>query len=104
VVFHFAFKNVLGLYLINLFATQGSPPSSRQSSLLPPQAPASSANRVETPLSSRAASPILMRITPPNQRFLEAVADDLRLAEVRELLREYKRVVEGLRAMGGFEE
>jgi hypothetical protein len=35
---------------------------------------------------------------------LEAAADDLRLSEVRELLREYKRVVEGLRAMGGFDE
>jgi hypothetical protein len=45
-----------------------------------------------------------MRIPPPNQRFLEAAADDLRLSEVKELLREYKRVVDGLRAMGGFEE
>lgn len=45
-----------------------------------------------------------MRIAPPNQRFLEAAADDLRLSEVKELLREYKRIVEGLRTMGGFEE
>ncbi|KAH9066529.1 hypothetical protein EDB87DRAFT_1678405 [Lactarius vividus] len=83
----------------------GSPPSSRRSSLLPPpRAPTPSANRVETPLSSRAPSPIPLRIAPPNQRFLEAAADDLRLSEVRELLREYKRVVEGLRTMGGFEE
>ncbi|KAH9175901.1 hypothetical protein EDB89DRAFT_1942560 [Lactarius sanguifluus] len=57
----------------------------------------------ETPLSSRAPSPIPLRIAPPNQRFLEAAADDLRLSEVKELLREYKRVVEGLRTMGGFE-
>jgi hypothetical protein len=35
---------------------------------------------------------------------LEAVADDLRLSEVKELLREYKRIVEGLRAVGGFDE
>ncbi|KAH9004555.1 hypothetical protein EDB86DRAFT_1959670 [Lactarius hatsudake] len=82
-----------------------SPQSSRPSSLLPPpRAPTPSANRVETPLSSRAPSPIPLRIAPPNQRFLEAAADDLRLSEVKELLREYKRVVEGLRTMGGFEE
>ncbi|KAI0306035.1 hypothetical protein B0F90DRAFT_1814842 [Multifurca ochricompacta] len=87
----------------------GSPPSSRPSSLLPPpRAPIPAANRAEaeteTPLSSRAASPVPVRIAPPNQRFLDMVADDFRLSEVRELLREYKRVVEGLRAMGGFEE
>jgi hypothetical protein len=35
---------------------------------------------------------------------LEAAADDLKLSEVKELLREYKRIVEGVRAMGGFEE
>ncbi|KAF8269687.1 hypothetical protein EI94DRAFT_1771165 [Lactarius quietus] len=77
----------------------GSPPSSRQSSLLPPtQASAPNANRAETPLSSRAASPVPMRIAPPNQRFLEAAADDLRLSEVKNfcantsgLLRAYER-------------
>ncbi|KAI0272391.1 hypothetical protein BC834DRAFT_856516 [Gloeopeniophorella convolvens] len=83
----------------------GSPPASRRSSLLPlPRAPTPAANRVETPVSSRAPSPIALRISPPNQRFLDAAADDLRLSEVKELLREYKRVVEGLRAVGGFEE
>jgi hypothetical protein len=45
-----------------------------------------------------------VRIAPPSQHFLEVAADDLRLSEVKELLREYRRVVEGLRAMGGFEE
>jgi hypothetical protein len=61
-------------------------------------------NRIDTPLSSRPTSPVLPRIAAPNQRFLEAAADDLRLSEVKELLREYRRVVEGLRAVGGFEE
>jgi len=84
----------------------GSPSPSRQTSLLPPLpwAPTPAANRVETPLSSRPTSPVPPRIAPPNERFLEAAADDLRLSEVKELLCEYKRVVEGLRAMGGFDE
>ena len=83
--------------------TQGSP--SRPASLLiPPRAPTAAVNRTETPQSSRPASPVVTRIAPPNQHFLEAAADDLRLSEVKELLREYKRVVEGLRAMGGFDE
>ena len=47
---------------------------------------------------------MLPRLAAPNQRFLEAAADDLRLSEVKELLQEYRRVVEGLRAVGGFEE
>jgi len=83
-----------------------SPSPSRHTSLLPPpRAPTPAANLVESPLSSRPTSPVVLpRIAPPNQRFLEATADDLRLIEVRELLREYRRVVEGLRAVGGFEE
>ncbi len=85
-----------------IIATQGSP--SRQASLLPLRAPTPGVNRTDTPLSSRPSSPILTRIAPPNQRFLEAAADDLRLSEVKELLGEYKRVVEGMRAVGGFDE
>jgi hypothetical protein len=82
---------------------QSSP--SRPTSLLPlVRAPTPGLNRGDTPLSSRPTSPLFTRITPPNQRFLEATADDLRLSEVKELLREYKRVVEGMRAMGGFDE
>lgn len=84
---------------------QASPSPSRQTSLLPPpRVPTPAATRVETPLSSRPTSPIIPRIAPPNLRFLDAVADDLRLSEVKELLCEYRRVVEGLRAVGGFEE
>lgn len=62
-------------------------------------------NGDETPLSSsRAPSPIPVRIAPPIQRFLECSEEDLRVSEVRELLREYRRVVEGMRVMGGFQE
>jgi hypothetical protein len=93
---------ILGLSSL-IIATQSSP--SRPSSLLPPpRAPTPAVNPTDTPLSSRPTSPVLPRIAPPNQRFLEAAADDLRLSEVKELLREYKRVVEGMRAVGGFDE
>jgi len=57
-----------------------------------------------TPLSSRVPSPVPVRIAPPVQRFLECSEEDLRVSEVRELLREYRRVVEGMRALGGFQE
>lgn len=56
---------------------------------------------------SRPASPLggpPIRIAPPPARFLECDERDLRLSEVGELLREYRRVVEGMRAIGGFEE
>ncbi|KAH8103910.1 hypothetical protein BXZ70DRAFT_923313 [Cristinia sonorae] len=86
--------------------SKGSPPTSRRSSLLPPtgiQQPSS--HRLDsshTPLSSRGGSPIAIRISPPNPRFLECTVDDLRVSEVGELLKEYKRLVEAVRAMGGF--
>lgn len=35
---------------------------------------------------------------------MECNADDLRVSEVRDLLSEYRRVVEGMRALGGFQE
>ncbi|KIY50238.1 hypothetical protein FISHEDRAFT_71849 [Fistulina hepatica ATCC 64428] len=41
-------------------------------------------------------------LAPPNERFLQCSADDLRLAEVGELLKEYRRLVEGIRSVGGF--
>jgi len=66
--------------------------------------PAALRNGNETPLSSRAASPVLMQIAPPVQRFLECGEDDLRVSEVRDLLLEYRRVVEGMRVLGGFQE
>jgi hypothetical protein len=61
-------------------------------------------NGNETPLSSRVPSPAPVRIAPPVQRFLECGEDDLRLSEVKDLLREYRRVVDGMRAFGGFQE
>ena len=33
---------------------------------------------------------------------MECTEDDLKVSEVGELLREYKRMVEAVRAMGGF--
>ncbi|KAH7093909.1 hypothetical protein BKA62DRAFT_834482 [Auriculariales sp. MPI-PUGE-AT-0066] len=44
-----------------------------------------------------------VRIAPPNARFMTVRdAGDLKLSEVDHLLREYRRVVEGLRVVGGF--
>lgn len=81
---------------------QGSPPPSRRSSLLP--IPNAVANRFDTPDSSRVASPTPMRIAPPHKRFMECSVDDLRVSEVGDLLMEYRRLAEGLRAIGGFDE
>ena len=41
---------------------------------------------------------------PPTQRFLECSADDLKIGEVAELLKEYRRLVEDVRMIGGFME
>jgi hypothetical protein len=35
---------------------------------------------------------------------MECAEEDLRVSEVGELLREYRRLVESVRAIGGFEE
>lgn len=76
-----------------------SPPITRSSLLLP-----SHHNRSDSPASSRAPSPISIRLPVPNKRFMECTEDDLRVSEVGELLREYRRLVEGVRAMGAFDE
>ncbi|KAJ7057111.1 hypothetical protein C8F01DRAFT_1061395 [Mycena amicta] len=80
-----------------LAGLKGSPPPRRES-LLP--------NRFDTPISSRPSSPAVhgggLRLLPPNQRFLDCSADDLRLAEVTELLKDYRRLVDGIRGVGGF--
>ncbi|KAM5530813.1 hypothetical protein V8D89_013542 [Ganoderma adspersum] len=81
-------------------AVKTSPPSSRRSSLLPP----GPSKHFESPTSSRAQSPVAIRIPPPNSRFLTCTEDDIRVSEVGELLREYKRLVEAVQAMGGFHE
>ncbi|KAG1817291.1 uncharacterized protein BJ212DRAFT_1480525 [Suillus subaureus] len=76
-----------------------SPPITRSSLLLP-----SHHNRIDSPTSSRVASPISIRLPAPNKRFMECTEDDLRVSEVGELLREYRQLVEGVRAMGAFDE
>ncbi|KAI6009657.1 hypothetical protein EDC04DRAFT_3146223 [Pisolithus marmoratus] len=45
-----------------------------------------------------------LRLPPPNRRFVECEEGDLRVSEVSELLREYQRLVEAIRSIGGFEE
>ena len=44
------------------------------------------------------------RLPPPNRRFVECTEQDMRVAEVGELLREYQRLVEAVRSAGGFQE
>jgi hypothetical protein len=70
---------------------QGSPPTSRPTSLLPYQ-----------PAGSSPAWPESLCLAPPIQQFVEYTSNDLRLSEVGELLRDYQRLVEG-RTVGGFE-
>ncbi|KAJ7026588.1 hypothetical protein C8F04DRAFT_107931 [Mycena alexandri] len=85
-------------HVSGLAGLKGSPPPRRESLL--------NATRFDTPVSSRPSSPALigigLRLAPPNPRFLDCVADDLRLAEVAELLRDYRRLVDGVRSVGGF--
>ncbi|KAK7019956.1 VPS9 domain-containing protein [Favolaschia claudopus] len=85
-------------HVSGLAGFKGSPPPPRRESLL------SSTNRFDTPVSSRPSSPAVLglRLSPPNPRFLDCAPDDLRLAEVAELLKDYRRLVDGVRAVGGF--
>ncbi|KAJ7628718.1 hypothetical protein FB45DRAFT_43419 [Roridomyces roridus] len=79
---------------------KGSPPPRRDSLL-----PSTTNNRFDSPVSSRPSSPAMgggLRLAPPNPRYMDCAADDLRLAEVAELLRDYRRLVDGIRAVGGF--
>ncbi|KAF4611263.1 hypothetical protein D9613_006599 [Agrocybe pediades] len=90
------------------------PPETKRNSLLL-QPSTSSVRHEDSPSSSRAASPSpaapgiitsppvrALRLAPPKQRFMECTPDDLRLSEVGELLREYRRLVEGIKAVDGF--
>jgi len=45
-----------------------------------------------------------LRLAPPVPRFVECSPGDLKLSEVAELLRDYRRLVQGIRDMGGFVE
>lgn len=73
----------------------GTPPGSRRTSLLPPH------RQNGTP---SVGSPPIERIPPPNPRFIHSSAEDLRINEIPALLVEYRRVVDALRAMGGFQD
>jgi len=90
---------------IDIPAHRGSPPP-RTSSL---HAVRGSADlRLDSPISSRSESPVknerTLQLAPPNRRFLECSADDLKMSEIPHLLAEYRRLVEGVQAVGGFEE
>ncbi|THU89006.1 hypothetical protein K435DRAFT_969268 [Dendrothele bispora CBS 962.96] len=88
-----------------------SPPQSRRSSLLVGNPSSQAFNRFDTPVSSRPQSPSpsipslsTLRLPPPNKRFLEASSvNDLRMGEMEELLKEYKRLAEAIRGAGGFD-
>jgi len=45
-----------------------------------------------------------LKLAPPRKRFMECTLDDLKLSEVGELLRDYRRLVEGISVVGGFSE
>jgi len=86
-----------------LAASKTSPPGSpRSSSSLLLQSAQAANPRVGTP-SHHLITSSSMRLAPPKKRFMECTPDDLRLSEVGELLREYRRLVEGIRAVGGFD-
>ena len=61
--------------------------------------PVATTSRPTTPQGSGVA----WRVAPPQtRRFLECSADDLKIREVAELLREYRQLVEDVRMAGGF--
>jgi len=69
-----------------------------------PSRPESPVGHVSEPSTGLTAPSISLKIAPPKQRFMECTPDDLRLSEVGELLRDYRRLVDEVRAAGGFEE
>jgi len=89
---------------VTAVTAETSPTSSRRSSLLLQNTQVANlgvgASSVPSQLIS---SPLQLRLAPPKKRFIECTPDDLRLSEVGELLREYRRLVEGIRAVGGFD-
>lgn len=75
----------------------------RPAALLPVREP----TRFDTPISSRASSPAphaLPRFTPPNRRFLECSADDLRMSEIPALLQEYRRLAGMMQSLDMFDD
>lgn len=100
-------KVSLLIYLINhgckcLDSVQASPPSSRPtsrpSSWLPPPSIQPDTPALISP------GPPKVRMPPPNRRFLECAEQDIRVGEVGELLREYRRMVQALRLAGAFDD
>ncbi|KAJ8516880.1 hypothetical protein ONZ45_g5866 [Pleurotus djamor] len=82
---------------------KGSPPS-RRPSILPPSY-TSGSQRLESPVYSGPPSPAgSLRLAPPNERFMSCSDGDLKILEVAELLKDYRRLVNGIRAAGGFVE
>ncbi|KAF4569894.1 hypothetical protein EYR36_009696 [Pleurotus pulmonarius] len=83
-------------YFLSSYYQDSSP--SRRSSILPP-------SYTSGPHGSGPSSPVgSLRLAPPNQRFLQCAEGDLKISEVGDLLREYRRLANGIRAVGGFEE
>lgn len=82
---------------------QDSSPASRRSSLLIAPPP-TSLPHPESPQLSRPHTPVSLKIPPPNPRFATIAEDDLKISEIPELVRDYKRLVEAIRSIGGFDE
>ncbi|KAG5642107.1 hypothetical protein DXG03_003606 [Asterophora parasitica] len=73
--------------------------SQSSAGLAPPTA------RPHSPAFSRPQTPdVHLHLAPPIQRFVDCQIGDLKLSEVGELLRDYRRLVEGIRAVKGFDE
>ena len=90
---------------------QGSPPESRPSSTYASHQRSKSAmsavssSRPESPdVHATTAATQCLRLAPPKERFMECTVDELKLSEIGELLREYRRLADGIRAAGGFDE
>lgn len=80
-----------------LAALKGSPRNSilpGSPVFIPPPSPVSSSHLLHQPR--------LQAISPPNDRFMNCDPEDLRIGEVGELLLDYRRLVEEMRAAGAF--
>ncbi|KAF9244216.1 hypothetical protein BU15DRAFT_86138 [Melanogaster broomeanus] len=63
------------------------------------------ASRVDGLMSFPTPSPMMsIRLPRPNRRLLECTEQDIKVSEVGELLREYRRLVEAVHSIGGFDQ
>ncbi|KXN87298.1 Vacuolar protein sorting-associated protein 9A [Leucoagaricus sp. SymC.cos] len=87
-------------------AASPSLPLSRSPSPLPTRTTSiiSSTNPLNDVYVPASGMPITAKLPPPKKRFMECTMDDLTIREVGELLMEYRRLVEGVRELGGFGE